>query len=301
MKKLSSVAKILALETTDLRGGVALCENGEIVAFSPLPVETRSARSLAPTIRDILNRVAWRPGEIDAVAVANGPGSFTGLRVGVATAKMFAWSVGARIIAVDALEAIASETKITTTPLNASTLTEAKSAENWTNGAILSVGLDAQRGDAVVRRFWIARDGSRRPTPLDERLRLISLKKWLDGDNELEFADRLACEKNAENNDNFDFGLFLDKIKTNERPALFFGGSALYRRKNKSGSAENGLDFETARFVDEKYWNPTAIGVAKVAWRKAQNGEFDDVWQILPVYSRKAAAEERLDENGVKK
>ena len=51
-------------------------------------------------------------GEVKLVAVADGPGSFTGLRVGVTTAKLFAYSVGAEVLGIDALQAIARQARV---------------------------------------------------------------------------------------------------------------------------------------------------------------------------------------------
>ena len=56
----------------------------------------------------VLETVGWKPGDVELVAVTIGPGSFTGLRVGLATAKTFAYAVGARMLGVDTLETIAA-------------------------------------------------------------------------------------------------------------------------------------------------------------------------------------------------
>lgn len=101
----------LAIETSGLFGSVAageVCDDGcSIVASAPLPRDQRSARTLAPAIERLLNECGWRPAEVTCVAVAVGPGSFTGLRVGVTTAKAFAYAVGAGAVAVDTLDALA--------------------------------------------------------------------------------------------------------------------------------------------------------------------------------------------------
>jgi len=72
-----------------------------------LDAQRRSAQTLAPAIADLLKSQQVEPDQIKLVATTIGPGSFTGLRVGVTTAKTFAYAVGAEVIGVSTLEAIA--------------------------------------------------------------------------------------------------------------------------------------------------------------------------------------------------
>ena len=102
--------RILAIETSGRRGNVALLEDGYVVIDDQLTREQRSAQSLAPAIREALHRVGWRPGQVDVVATTVGPGSFTGLRVGVTAAKTFAYAVDARIVGLNTLQVIAAQT-----------------------------------------------------------------------------------------------------------------------------------------------------------------------------------------------
>lgn len=98
-----------------------------------LPRQQRSAQALAPAMSAALAEAGWRAQDIQLVAVTQGPGSFTGLRVGVASAKAFAYAVGAEVIGVNTLEAIAAQA-----PLGC--------GETW---AIL----DAHRRQLFVARF----------------------------------------------------------------------------------------------------------------------------------------------------
>lgn len=270
---MKNALKILALETTDAQGSVALCVGGEILTSRRLETERRSAQTLAPTIQETLTEFGWAPRDVDAVAVAVGPGSFTGLRVGVATAKMFAWAVGAKIVGVDALEAIASE--IGRLP-------------NGEASGTVSVGIDAQRGDAAVRRFWV--EPGKAPLPLDDRYRVTSVKKWFAEEKRREFDGNFDCVKSADSARFLDSEVFIEKAKSSAAENVYFCGPSLDRWRNKGGE-----NIET-QFVDAAFWAPTAAGVARVAWRRAEAEDFDDVWAILPVYSRLAAAEERAKE-----
>jgi tRNA threonylcarbamoyladenosine biosynthesis protein TsaB len=99
--------RILAIETVGLSGSVAALESDRLIALRDLDPSMRSAQSLTPTILELLAVVGWQPENAELVAVATGPGSFTGLRVGVTTAKMFAYAVKADLLGINTLEAIA--------------------------------------------------------------------------------------------------------------------------------------------------------------------------------------------------
>jgi tRNA threonylcarbamoyladenosine biosynthesis protein TsaB len=99
---------ILAIETSTSAGSVALLE-GERSWFKQLSAETSSARSLAPVIRELLQNTGFAPQDLDAITVTVGPGSFTGLRVGVMTAKALGYTLGRPCVGVNALEVIATQ------------------------------------------------------------------------------------------------------------------------------------------------------------------------------------------------
>jgi tRNA threonylcarbamoyladenosine biosynthesis protein TsaB len=102
---------ILALETSGLTGSVAVCvEGGPPVEIALNPAQ-RSAQSLFVAIQQSLHAAEIKPADVDLVAVTDGPGSFTGLRVGVVAAKMFAYAVGCKVIGVNTLEVIAADMK----------------------------------------------------------------------------------------------------------------------------------------------------------------------------------------------
>lgn len=101
--------RILALESTGQAGSVALLQDETIVREATLPPSDRSAKTLAPAIRRLLAEAGWQARGIELIAVATGPGSFTGLRIGVTTAKTLAYAIGAPVIGVNTLQAIATQ------------------------------------------------------------------------------------------------------------------------------------------------------------------------------------------------
>ena len=115
------MTRILAVETSGRSGSIALLESSQeglrTAGQAMLPPTQRTARTLTPSSRNLLEKVDWSPKSIDLVAVAAGPGSFTGLRIGMTMAKTWAYAVGAKILGVNTLEVLASQVPPTTGPL----------------------------------------------------------------------------------------------------------------------------------------------------------------------------------------
>jgi tRNA threonylcarbamoyladenosine biosynthesis protein TsaB len=168
--------RLLALETTEAIGSIAAAIDDKLLLEKQLDPHKRSAQSLAPGLKAVLEKVGWRPGDVQLVAVTIGPGSFTGLRVGVTTAKIFAYAVGAEVLGIDTLEAIADAA-----PPEIQAL--------W-------AAVDAQRGEVVAQAFerrpdgWFEATGKAQLVPFDAWLLQLppnsivsgpALRKWPDG------------------------------------------------------------------------------------------------------------------------
>jgi len=228
--------KILALETTEKFGSVALLDGGQVLTEIVLPRDQRSSQTLHPAMLSVLGTTQTAPNEIGVVAVVAGPGSFTGLRIGVAAAKVFAYAVGAKVIALDTFQTVASAM-----PLRA--------------GAI-SVGVDAQRGEvvaAVLRQM----EGGR--VELVREPELMPVADWW---------------RHAQQYDD-----------------VLFTGPALERWHEKA---------PRVTLAPECNWFPKASQAGKLAAERIASEQFDDVWALLPIYSRLSAAEERRQELGVR-
>lgn len=98
---------IVALETSAPVGGVALVEEGRVLAERVLGVECQPARDLLPALDGLLVRVGRSLDEVDRIALSVGPGSFTGLRIGLATALGLCFATPRRIVPVPTLGALA--------------------------------------------------------------------------------------------------------------------------------------------------------------------------------------------------
>jgi tRNA threonylcarbamoyladenosine biosynthesis protein TsaB len=99
--------KILAIETSTLIGGIAILDDSAgLIAEAKLNVKSTHSERLMTEIAHVLEKASLLPDNIDAFAVSIGPGSFTGLRIGLSTVKGFSYATGKPIVAVPTLEAL---------------------------------------------------------------------------------------------------------------------------------------------------------------------------------------------------
>lgn len=270
-RRLTMPLKILALETSGLYGSAALAEDGQLIAEATLAPPTRSAHGLAPLLDRLLRDSAWRPFDIGLVAVVDGPGSFTGLRVGLATAKLFAYATGADVLGIDAFAAIASaapqflDNRSASGHVNGNSLAiERLAAEPLAVESLaverlavehLNIVADAQRGQLLTARW---KRGATSDWNEDAPATLLDVDRWLAG---LAPGDVVAG------------------------PALATG------RPTLAASLSRGVFA-----LPENFWIPTAASVARLAWRDFQAGRRDSLWSLVPRYHRPSAAEEKRAE-----
>ncbi|HET6781703.1 MAG TPA: tRNA (adenosine(37)-N6)-threonylcarbamoyltransferase complex dimerization subunit type 1 TsaB, partial [bacterium] len=100
--------RILAIETATLLGGIAILESERLVRFIEEEVPRRHLEWLAPAIRRLLNEADLSPSDVEAVAVSVGPGGFTSLRIGIATAVAWGRGRGVPVVGVSTLAALAA-------------------------------------------------------------------------------------------------------------------------------------------------------------------------------------------------
>jgi tRNA threonylcarbamoyladenosine biosynthesis protein TsaB len=162
--------RIVAIETSGRQGSVATllgeANGANLISQIALSSDERTAQVLAPALQKLLMETGWSPKSVELVTVAVGPGSFTGLRIGVTTAKTFAYAVDAELIGANALDALAAQAP-------------ASSATLW---AIL----DAQRQELFAARFVAAGDNRMH---VDRGTCIIAQDAWLA---ELRPGDRVT-------------------------------------------------------------------------------------------------------------
>ncbi|MEW5744616.1 MAG: tRNA (adenosine(37)-N6)-threonylcarbamoyltransferase complex dimerization subunit type 1 TsaB [Nitrospirota bacterium] len=134
--------RLLAIETATAVGGVAIMEDDLLIAESRANVKVTHSERLLTEIDHALTSSRLTIDAIDVFALSTGPGSFTGLRVGLSTLKGLAYATAKKVVAVPTLEAFASA--ITFTPHMICPLLDARRREVY-------AGVFAWEGDGLVR------------------------------------------------------------------------------------------------------------------------------------------------------
>ena len=170
--------KMFILETSERIGQVAVARGTELLAVRRLEQARRHNRDLAPALRDLCAAQGWRVREIDAVIVSRGPGSYTGLRVGVMSAKALAYATGCALLAIDTFHAIAAQAPAGVQQLDVIT--------------------DAQQGHVYIQSFRRAGDALRPEAdlciqPLGDWLARRPAAAWVSGPGLDAYADRLPA------------------------------------------------------------------------------------------------------------
>ncbi|MEN1680893.1 MAG: tRNA (adenosine(37)-N6)-threonylcarbamoyltransferase complex dimerization subunit type 1 TsaB [Planctomycetota bacterium] len=218
--------KLLAIETAVTPGSLAIVKTA---GDSPprrleedLPTDSRTAQSLAPAMAAMLDRLGWSATDLDLVAASVGPGSFTGLRIGVTAAKTLAYAAGARCVAVGTLAVIAHQAR-----------RHAPSANGW-------AVLDAQRAQLFAARLSAPHETT-----------IVDKEAWLGSLREGEVVA----------------GPILEKLAERLPPGVVT--------------------------APESAWRPHAEIVAELALSAADSVS---PFELMPIYGRLSAAEEKLAE-----
>jgi len=103
---------ILSIETSTKACSAAIHQDGKLLSVSELYNEKSSSGMLTTLIEHVVKTASLKLNEIDAIAVAKGPGSYTGLRIGVSTAKGLCFTLEKPLIAINTLEAMAYQLSI---------------------------------------------------------------------------------------------------------------------------------------------------------------------------------------------
>jgi tRNA threonylcarbamoyladenosine biosynthesis protein TsaB len=143
---------ILALNTSTPQFSLALLEaDGTLLAESVMGPGGKQFSDLMPALDFLMKGARSKPSQLDAVMVAKGPGSFTGIRVGMSTAKGLCQALGIPLIGVSSIEALASQ--LPWTDLEICAVIDSRRGEvfagrfSWTNGRL------TRRGEEVCLKF----------------------------------------------------------------------------------------------------------------------------------------------------
>jgi len=242
---------LLVTDTSGKQGSVALARAGEsadpdkveVIAVAPLTGGTFSAQ-LVPQIASLLAQHGLNKSDIGAFVVVSGPGSFTGLRVGLAAIKALAEILKKPIAPVSLLEAVAWHAIFVAGGSE-------RSAEPKTFP--FAIALDAGRGQAFVGEFqFVLPAGSRSGTVVGTRESLLTLPELA----ELKRAQSLLW------------------VASPDAAVLDFLNADLQRRSGVYGVAR-----------------PDCANIARIGWRKLQEGESVSPEQLEANYMRRSDAE----------
>jgi len=243
---------ILAIETSGARGGIALADGANLIDEVMLGEGLRHGRDLVLTAKAACERAGWNPRRIDLVAVSIGPGSFTGIRIGVTLAKVMAHDTGAKIVAAASLRVMAENA--TPDRRRVAAIVDAKRGGLFASIFERRGGATAPIEDDAVR----ARGGSRGASPSSA---------LLDEFNEI-FGPALIEPE--------------DLARHLEAPALILGRGLV-----KGREALGAFDI-----APENLWDPRPGVVARLGFELAERGQFADPLRLEPIYIRPPDAEE---------
>ena len=103
--------KVVGIETSSLIGSIAVCDGSTVVGKKTYGKNFSHGKEIVSSLESIFNEINWDPSDIDLIAVSIGPGSYTGLRIGVTCAKTLAYGLGKPVIDVPTLDVLVENVK----------------------------------------------------------------------------------------------------------------------------------------------------------------------------------------------
>lgn len=100
--------RILAIDTSNQTLTIGVCDDDKIIGHYTITVKRNHSLTLMPAIAQLMKNVGITPKELDRIVVAQGPGSYTGLRIGVTTAKTLAYTLNKELVGVSSLKTLAA-------------------------------------------------------------------------------------------------------------------------------------------------------------------------------------------------
>lgn len=103
---------ILAIDTSNQVLGIAILGDGQIIGEMITNVKKNQTSRLMPAIHQLMEDIDMVPDQLDKIVVAKGPGSYTGVRIGVTTAKSLAWALSIPVVGISSLEVLAYQGRL---------------------------------------------------------------------------------------------------------------------------------------------------------------------------------------------
>ena len=279
----------LAIETTGRCGSIAILRGQEVLQATNLPETTRTAASLAVYLDEILGRHRDGSQPIELVSVADGPGSFTGLRIGVTTAKSLCYALKVPLVAVDSLAAVATAV-----------------FHDNIEAQSVCVGLDAYRQQVFTGCFGrselLGTPDRLAPnwTPHPPQVKVLSASQWEA------FLSELGQANNRETTAD---GIGSNTDLSSINPSELNAGVTQFRRDTQAFppagipasareqwfAAGDEKPFQQSRLTMLRR-RCDAIGVGLLAARAFKQGLTTDPLALIPRYLKPSAAEEKAQQ-----
>jgi len=229
---------LLALDTATEQVSVAIGRDGSVLGAVQLAGGRRHAEQLAPAIEYLLRETGVHQDQLAAIAVGSGPGLFTGLRVGVTTAKVMAQALRIPVVAIPTLDLVAYPLRHTSRLIVA--VLDARRKE------VFHAGYHAVPGG--VQRAWDYTVAT--PAELVAELETYTGGILLAGDGVARFRDEFAALEHAE----------------------------------RAGAEHS---------------TPSVAALVELASARMEREEFEQPWDVHPLYLRKSDAEIEWDRRGL--
>ena len=143
LEQAAATRPVLGLDTSTSTASLAVIAGGKVVAQLERPVTSHGA-ALPDAVAEVLTRASNAFTDLGAIAVGTGPGSFTGLRIGISYAKGIATATGCALVGVPSFDAIASA---------------AHERHNISLGQLIAVVVDARKGEVYAALYRVMADG----------------------------------------------------------------------------------------------------------------------------------------------
>ncbi len=103
--------KVIGIETSGSTGSVAVCNGDTVVGRKTFGRKLNHGKEIVSSLKAIFDEIKWEPDDVDLIAVSVGPGSYTGLRIGITCAKTLAYGLGKPVIDVPTLDVLAENVR----------------------------------------------------------------------------------------------------------------------------------------------------------------------------------------------
>lgn len=274
--------RLLAFDTSTSSLAVAVMENGRLLAERNIHAERNHSAYLVTAIGDCLKAAGLGKADLTGIAVGIGPGSYTGIRIAVTTAKTLAWTMGLPVFGVSSLAALAlggwaNETKQNANELGGTAYTRGISLtrEPDVSASATAIGdwivplVDARRGQAYTALFETDVSGG-----LPKRLEPDGIRLMVD------WTDALTSS--------------LQSIASADRPSAiwFIGETSKHEEVLENMRALFGNKIHIIPYELEGVW----MGLAGT--ERSLHGKEDEVHSLEPNYTQLAEAEAKRLRNG---